>query len=339
MIKKIKITESQFRKLVEMEHLADLGTDYPLDENKKETIGRILREELNKPIRRRINFSNIDGIIKKHRMGSFLKNEPVEKSIDKTILQTMYQVMPRDSEDYDVDYHKAWDEIKTYIRNNYSEELRQYFEKRQKDSDEDKNPLGIKYIFVKHDKPYYDSGWRGFADGFDSFDEMITKYGDWVDVDWDEVKNKLDKINDYPESTFTGTMKSRPLRISNIGDEGNSWGYNFSIIKSIPEENLDKILKEGLHDTSWENGMGEKYYISWDENYGKSFKLVKTPYGAQSGGKWEPNLVSIVTPENTNAWYEWEELSDEKLDMWKENWDNIQKTLGNHKYNQIIRNM
>jgi hypothetical protein len=36
MIKKIKITESQFRKLVEMEHLADLGTDYPLDENKKE---------------------------------------------------------------------------------------------------------------------------------------------------------------------------------------------------------------------------------------------------------------------------------------------------------------
>ena len=111
------------------------------------------------------------------------------------------------------------------------------------------------------------------------------------------------------------------------------------------QENIHRIkevmglITEGLHDTSWENDMGEKYYISWDENYGKSFKLVKTPYGAQSGGKWEPNLVSIVTPENTNAWYEWEELSDEKLDMWKENWDNIQKTLGNHKYNQIIRNM
>ena len=111
------------------------------------------------------------------------------------------------------------------------------------------------------------------------------------------------------------------------------------------QENISRIKEmmglttEGLHDTSWENDKGEKYYISWDENYGKSFKLVKTPYGAQSGGKWEPNLVSIVTPENTNAWYEWEELSDEKLDMWKENWDNIQKTLGNHKYNQIIRNM
>lgn len=103
------------------------------------------------------------------------------------------------------------------------------------------------------------------------------------------------------------------------------------------QESIRRILREETEPIS--NDMGEKYYISWDENYGKSFKLVKTPYGAQSGGKWEPNLVSIVTPENTNAWYEWEELSDEKLDMWKKNWDNIQKTLGNHKYNQIIRNM
>ena len=103
------------------------------------------------------------------------------------------------------------------------------------------------------------------------------------------------------------------------------------------QESIRRILREETEPIS--NDMGEKYYISWDENYGKSFKLVKTPYGAQSGGKWKPNLVSIVTPENTNAWYEWEELSDEKLNMWKENWNNIQKTLGNHKYNQIIRNM
>jgi len=35
-------------------------------------------------------------------------------------------------------------------------------------------------------------------------------------------------------------MNSRPLRISSIGDEGNHWGYNFSIIKQIPKDNLDK---------------------------------------------------------------------------------------------------
>jgi hypothetical protein len=62
---------------------------------------------------------------------------------------------------------------------------------------------------------------------------MITKYGNYVDVDWDEIKNKLDNINDYPENTFSNTMNSRPLRISNIGDEGNDWGYNFSIVKKI----------------------------------------------------------------------------------------------------------
>jgi hypothetical protein len=108
----------------------------------------------------------------------------------------MYDVMPTEFEDYGDEYHKVWDEIKKYLKNNYTEQLTQYFEKRQRDADEEKNPLGIKYIFVKHDKPYYNSGWRGFADGFDSFDDMITKYGNWVDVDWDEIKNKLDNINE-----------------------------------------------------------------------------------------------------------------------------------------------
>jgi len=98
----------------------------------------------------------------------------------------------------------------------------------------------MKYIFVKHDKPYYDRGWKGFAEGFNSFNDLITRYGDWVDVDWDEVKRKLDTINDYPEDKFTGSMNSRPLRISNIGDEGNEWGYHFSIIKQIPEDMINK---------------------------------------------------------------------------------------------------
>jgi hypothetical protein len=70
---------------------------------------------------------------------------------------------------------------------------------------------------------------------------MITKYGNWVDVDWDEIKNKLDNINYYPEPTYANTMNSRPLRISSIGDKGNGWGYNFSIIKQIPKDNVDKV--------------------------------------------------------------------------------------------------
>jgi hypothetical protein len=231
--------------------------------SQKETIRRILREELTNPIRRRIDFSKIDSIIKKHRIGSFQKEEPTElgTATTRTIHKAMYDIMPREFEDYGDEYHKVWDEIKQYLKDNYGEELRQYFEKRRRDADEDKNPLGIKYIFVKHDKPYSNSGWRGFADGFDSFDEMITKYGDWVDVDWDEVKKKLDNINYYPEPTFMDTMNSRPLKISSAGDEGNTYGYNFSIIKQIPKDNVDKVKNiqtEGLHDTSWENDKGDK---------------------------------------------------------------------------------
>ena len=127
-----------------------------------------------------------------------------------------------------------------YLIKTFFDELKEYFEKRQKEVDDYTNPLDITYIFVKHDKSYY-SDWRGFADGFDSLSDLITKYGSWVDVDWNEIKQKLDNINDYPERTFGGRMNSRPLRISSAGDEGNDWGYNFSIIKSIPTENLEKL--------------------------------------------------------------------------------------------------
>jgi len=199
-------------------------------------------------------------------------------------------------------------------------------------------------MWVEMDSSLLDPNGKVTLDGYDgnTYDigEVTSGKGifDEDSISW-EVANEISEIIED---------QLKELLMKNFGVDLN---YHHNIVyddqafdKSL-RENISRIrevmglITEGLHDTSWENDMGEKYYISWDENYGKSFKLVKTPYGAQSGGKWEPNLVSIVTPENTNAWYEWEELSDEKLDMWKENWDNIQKTLGNHKYNQIIRNM
>jgi len=203
----------------------------------RDLIKKILREELTPSVKRRIDFNNIDSIIKKNRIGSFQKEEPTDMAVTRTINKAMYDIMPNGFEDDDTKYYKIWDEIKEYLNDNYGEELRQYFEKRQRDvEDEEKNAPGVRYIFVKHDKPYYVSGWSGFADGFDSFDDMITRYGSIIDVDWDEIKKKLDNINNYPEPTFAGTMNSRPLRISSIDDEGNNWGYNFSIIKQIPNK-------------------------------------------------------------------------------------------------------
>ena len=76
-------------------------------------------------------------------------------------------------------------------------------------------------------------------------------------------------------------------------------------------------------------------YIDWDSNYGKTFRIVHTPEGATEN--WNPDLISVVTPENSNAWFEWVELPEEKLTRFKKNWDEIQKTLPNYKYEQIIR--
>jgi hypothetical protein len=209
--------------------------------NLQETIKRVLREELNSSVRRRLNFDKIDKVINSKKISNYKKNEPIEDSINATIHMTMYDIIPSEYDGLDnVEYYKAWDGIKDYIKDKYSDELRQYFEKRRRDAEEDTNPLGIKYIFVKHDKPYYVSGWRGFAEGFDSFDDMITTYGDWIDVDWDEIKKKLDNINDYPVPTSKDTMNSRPLKLISIGDKGNRWGYNFSIIKQVPKNNVDK---------------------------------------------------------------------------------------------------
>ena len=221
----------------------------------KDLIKKVLKEEISSLLRRRINFSNIENILKKIRVGVFRKDEPTENSVLATIQRALYDIMPEGFEDDDEEYFKVWDEIKQYLKDTYSDELTQYFEKRQRDAEEDTNPLGIKYVFVKHDKPYYVSGWSGFADGFKSFDEMITKYGNYVDVDWDEIKKKLDNINDYPEPTYADTMNSRPLRISSIGDEGNNWGYNFSVIKQIPKKNIDKI--KGIQTEENDNELDE----------------------------------------------------------------------------------
>jgi hypothetical protein len=216
----------------------------------KDLIRKILKEELTPSIKRRIDFSNIDSIIKKHRLGAFQNEEPTElgMAVARTINKTMYDIMPDGFEDDDTKYYQVWDEIKEFLNNTYSEELIQYFEKRQRDSeDEEKNEPGVMYSFVKHDKPYYANNWAGFSESFKSFNDMITKYGSWVNVDWDEVKKKLDDINEYPPSIYQDRQYSRPLAISKIGDEGNKWGYNFSVIKSIPN-NTKGFQTEETHD-------------------------------------------------------------------------------------------
>jgi hypothetical protein len=82
-----------------------------------------------------------------------------------------------------------------------------------------------RYVFKK------DIDGSGFSATFEDMDSLIEKYGDWIEVDWGEIKEKLNKIDDFPRDTFTGWHRSYPMIISEAGTEGNKWGYNFFIIK------------------------------------------------------------------------------------------------------------
>jgi hypothetical protein len=93
------------------------------------------------------------------------------------------------------------------------------------------------------------------------------------------------------------------------------------------QENIDRIKKN----------MGiRREYIDWDENYGKTFRIVHTPQSAVDG-EWNSDLISVVTPENGESFYTWEEVPFDTLMNWRENWDEIQRSLGEYKYRQIIR--
>jgi hypothetical protein len=93
------------------------------------------------------------------------------------------------------------------------------------------------------------------------------------------------------------------------------------------QENIDRIKKN----------MGiRREYIDWDENYGKAFRIVHTPQSAVDG-EWNSDLISVVTPENGESFYTWEEVPFDTLMSWRENWDEIQRSLGDYKYKQIIR--
>jgi hypothetical protein len=171
-----------------------------------------------------------------------MKNTPIGGSVEKTIRQVANEVFP-DEMTYanHADADEDWNGLLKFLYDQYGEELTQYFEKRQENYDNEQNPLEYKYVFAKHDGPYGGVRTRGFSASFDNYDDLVTKYGNWVNVDWNEIKNKLDNIKDFPVETYTHYKHSYPIRISNAGDEGNNWGYHFSVIKSIPRENVDKV--------------------------------------------------------------------------------------------------
>tara|TARA_B110000858_G_scaffold194754_1_gene249767 strand:- start:312 stop:899 length:588 start_codon:yes stop_codon:yes gene_type:complete len=96
-------------------------------------------------------------------------------------------------------------------------------------------PTVSKYRY-RYQKSDPNSG-SGFSEDFDTFDDMLKKRKTFVEgVNWKDVKKKLDKITEYPKNLFTGWHISNKIVISNAGDKGNDWGYDFYVYKLRDEE-------------------------------------------------------------------------------------------------------
>lgn len=82
------------------------------------------------------------------------------------------------------------------------------------------------YTFIK------DINGAGFSQSFKTMDELIDKYGHWIEVDWESIKKRIESINSFPNDKFTGWFASDKILIKRVGESGNTWGYNFYIQKS-----------------------------------------------------------------------------------------------------------
>jgi hypothetical protein len=173
-------------------------------------------------LKRRIDLTEIKKLINQHKLSSFNPDKRIVSSVVATCNKVADELIRFTD---DEEYVRIFDLFKKYLYDLYGQELTEYFKKR-KEEYENREPSDVRYIFNK------DNQGRGFSAEFSYFNDLLNKYGNWIDVDWDEIKNKLDKIDYYPEDTFSGWRNSRPLRISSIGDKGNNWGYNFFIVKS-----------------------------------------------------------------------------------------------------------
>ena len=174
-------------------------------------------------LKRRIDAQRIEKLINHYKLSSFQPDNLIVTSVVRTCAKVSQELIPPGYDEEE--YNRLSDSLRKALNNLYGQELTEYFQKR-KEEYKNREPSDVMYVFKK------DYNGIGFSEGIPYFYDLLNKYGDWLDIDWGEVKNKLDKINDYPVETFSEWKNSYPLRISSVGDDGNKWGYDFFIIKS-----------------------------------------------------------------------------------------------------------
>jgi hypothetical protein len=194
----------------------------------KETIRRILREEAQLPISLRRRF-RMDGETILNEMKIYATSQMFAyPKLDKQtiVMNTAKSVFWERTYDIDMedisyeDADKYENIVGKYLFDQYGQEVLNYINNLYVEEDKDQD--GFKYVFHKYSQI---NGGEGFSQGFRTWYELLEKCASWLVIDWLKVKSTLNDMKSGGE-----------LLISKPGDNGNRWGYYFSISKIKNEE-------------------------------------------------------------------------------------------------------
>ena len=184
----------------------------------RQIIKRVLREETIPPsnIRRRMNITLDDNTLnelKKASLRMWTRNiSDVNDIVNDSLKWVAEEIVPYD-EDYEDDYDGYVNVLIPLLKEKFEKDIIEYITKVM---DTLNGPDTHMYKFKKHSERY---GGNGFSTTFDTWDDLLKKYGYWMPLEWDEVKRKLDSKDEGN------------LLISSPGEPTNTMGYYFSIEK------------------------------------------------------------------------------------------------------------
>ena len=190
----------------------------------RQIIKQILREsiELDHSIRRRLNVNQQEMIdrYKKEVLRNFKYEKDLKIIIDKSSRDAAFEILDYIEAWRDLPQAKAMNELKVlsqYLYKNYGDMMMDFIR-----NTFDENHIGFDdftYVFHKHSNR--NGTGNGFSDGYQTWFELLKQKASWFsDLNWNEIKSKLDKQNG-PASVL----------IKSPGDEGNMYNYYFSIRK------------------------------------------------------------------------------------------------------------
>lgn len=185
----------------------------------------IKESELPTSVRRRINISSdfnddiLNGATPNLKTGSLrmlmLGVTKFDTIINKGFRWVAEEIAPYD-EDYEKDYDEYIDGIVLLLKDKYEDDVIEYMTRVIGTFN---GPDTHKYTFKKHSERH---GGRGFSETFNTWDDLILRFGYWMSLEWDEIKRKLD------------TFDKGQILISSPGEPTNTMNYYFSI-KKMPK--------------------------------------------------------------------------------------------------------